>query len=239
MRRKTLIHQWWLVIVLGIGLANCNDVAIVPPAEKTGFVTGYTLLLDEYGQRVNDRSGVMARIVNRNITALTDTNGWYVLSNVPAGVFKIELSKEGYFPAKPLPFQFVGDDTLELDYNNITLTGIPGQRTITLSEPQLSEQSGKKVRFKASVDLQGKPTNFLLTISRDSGAMFNDELTWSIKLRPNGLIEDTMMLEYPVSDFKENAEMQSGERVYLIAWTTNSSGMTNGLHSNEISFVLP
>lgn len=241
MTKTSFVPYAWFLALLAISAISCDDTTLEPPAEKTGTIIGQASYTEEYGIQPNNHSGVIASISDPEISAVTNAEGWYELKNVPAGIYRIRLSKEGYTSTLSIPIQFIGADTFDVSpiiQGNNHLYKIPEPRTITLSSPEIFE-SGKKVRFSVSVDSQDVMTNFRVTLSTRSGATFLNRSSWSKDLTPYDSIRSSKVFEYDIKNITSGTGIKSGEHVYMIAWITNSLGLSNGLRSNEVSIVAP
>ena len=99
-------------------------IAIFPACEKDEFapylegdIIGYAYCADEYGQRLDDYSGI--RVVtepNRKYSAITDKNGRFVLKNVINGTYNLSFEKEDFGTMKMFGKQHLGGKPTIISY---------------------------------------------------------------------------------------------------------------------------
>jgi hypothetical protein len=96
-----------------IGLACKGDPGPAGPAGQfsPGNISGFVILADTNGSRLNDRSGVVVTSDPPTSTATTQSDGSWTLSEMPAGIYDLTFSKAGYFTSKEFNLQFVGGGT--------------------------------------------------------------------------------------------------------------------------------
>lgn len=100
----------FLVIVAGcFGLAGCGADPVAPVA--TGSIVGFAGLRDEAGTRLTDQSGITVRIKGSNRVGTSDTAGVWMLNDVAAGIYDLEISKPGFATNYLRAFQFVAGGT--------------------------------------------------------------------------------------------------------------------------------
>ena len=97
-----------------------------------GDIIGYAFCFDEYGNRLEDFSGIqVVTEPGRRYSAVTDKHGFYELKNVIDGTYNLSFEKEGFGTMKMFFIQHSGgmptiityygnDDVAPFLYKNIT-----------------------------------------------------------------------------------------------------------------------
>ena len=99
-----------LLLLSSLVLVACESDPIAP----AGDISGYASLRDERGERLADHSGMRVQLRGTNLSALTDTSGYFTISGVPAGIYDLDYSKPGFASNQFRAFQFVGGGTAYL-----------------------------------------------------------------------------------------------------------------------------
>jgi hypothetical protein len=84
------------------------------PVGASGEIVGFVTLRDVNGVRFNDMSGVRVTLRGTTFSVLTDTNGKWRIWSVPAGIYDLDISKQGFATNHLRAFQFVGGGTAYL-----------------------------------------------------------------------------------------------------------------------------
>lgn len=105
------MKSWFVVlwIVAGLCLTGCSEDAVLNAPQ--GGIAGFAGLRDLDGSRLKDQSGVRVSLKGTEYAALSDSIGRWTISDVPAGIYDIILSKEGFATNYIRAFQFVGGGT--------------------------------------------------------------------------------------------------------------------------------
>ncbi len=108
----------------------CSEKDESPVLE--GDIIGYAFCFDEYGNRLEDFSGIqVVTEPDRKYSAVTDKHGFYELKNVTNGTYNLSFEKEGFGTMKMFFIQHSGglptivtyydnDDVAPFLYKNIT-----------------------------------------------------------------------------------------------------------------------
>jgi hypothetical protein len=88
-----------------------------------GDIVGYVNLIDEFGNEIEDKSGVNVSIDGLENT-LTNDNGRFEFTDVPAGTYKLIYNKTGYGSYKRFSYQFIGGNVPAM-VNETALYEIP------------------------------------------------------------------------------------------------------------------
>jgi hypothetical protein len=130
------------VVWLGCSDSNGTNDGSGGNSSLTGDLTGKVTLTDYRGQPMADKSGVLVQVDGTSYTALTDTNGVWMIHDLPSKTYSLTFSKEGFFTWRDRSFSFLGGGLVRYEYNNFTgksvyfsmvvpIVGLP-QYTITL-----------------------------------------------------------------------------------------------------------
>jgi hypothetical protein len=104
-----------LVLVAGcFGLVACEEDPVSAPVGASGEIVGFVTLRDVNGVRRTDMSGVRVTLRGTTFSALTDTNGKWRMTSVPAGIYDLDMSKPAFATNHLRAFQFVGGGTAYL-----------------------------------------------------------------------------------------------------------------------------
>jgi len=98
---KILIISNILILLLGCDKSEENIFL-------KGNIIGFVYLVDETGYEVENKSGVNISIEGLTSSAITNEDGRFELSDVPAGTYNIIFNKSGYGTYKRFSFQFIG-----------------------------------------------------------------------------------------------------------------------------------
>ena len=92
---KLKIQTWGLLFMLI--MASCSSSDDSPAPSTQANISGSVNLYDESTTLV-DKSNMTVRVLGTTpvITALTDADGKFVLTNVPFGTYTLEYEKTGY-----------------------------------------------------------------------------------------------------------------------------------------------
>jgi hypothetical protein len=135
-----------IIAILAMLTWGCEETH--EPRTLEGDVVGFVLLTDEWGQDENDKSDVLISIEGLNRTAVTDANGRYAFTNIPAGTYNLLFSKTGYGTIKRFSQQLVGGNVPAL-LSSIKLFQHPQTEIETLnvsSENKLITIEGKNTK---------------------------------------------------------------------------------------------
>ncbi len=103
-----------------IALFACLLIAFLPGCDSlkgpegpahpvlTGDVIGFAYLRDTSLVPLADNSGITVSAEGANVSAVTDSAGRWVLSNLATGTYTLEFSKPGYGTMKMPAYRFVG-----------------------------------------------------------------------------------------------------------------------------------
>jgi hypothetical protein len=114
-----------LILLAGFLLWGCEETT--EPTLSTGTVTGTVKLNNATN---NDYSGVEVLFNGASYSTTSQTNGSWEITDVPAGVYKVDFIKQGYFTQTIYNFQFVGSGTYY--FYTLTLPKIPSEQATQL-----------------------------------------------------------------------------------------------------------
>ncbi|MDP5000746.1 MAG: carboxypeptidase-like regulatory domain-containing protein [Flavobacterium sp.] len=236
-----------LMFILAIATVSCSsDDSNNDPITKAN-ITGSVNLYDE-GTTLLDESNMLVKVVGTNplITALTNSNGQFVLEDVPFGTYTIEYEKEQYGVFKKFNFSHQG--------NANAITEIPslGKTSSTEITDLLVNIVNGQVVFSITTSPAGNNSNrryvryFLSTSATvsNSNYMYHSP-TFISQINPyQSTLTQTELI---------NAGFTSGQTVYVKAygesyWSNEYLDVNlnkkvfpnlNTVSANAVSFVVP
>jgi hypothetical protein len=236
-----------LMFILAIATVSCSsDDSNDEPITKAN-ITGSVNLYDE-GTTVLEDSNMLVKVVGTNplITALTNSNGQFVLEDVPFGTYTIEYEKAQYGVFKKFNFNHQG--------NANVITEIPslGKTSSTqVTDLQVNVANGQAV-FSITTSPAGNNSNrryvryFLSTSSTVSNTNFmyySPVFVSQINPYQSTITQSNLI----------NAGFTSGQTVYVKAygdsyWSNEYFDVSlnkkvfpnlNTVSANAVSFVVP
>jgi len=96
-------------------LVACREDPAPSSAQLSGTIAGYVVLNDSNRIRLAEGAGVTVSLDGTSFLGISDSRGFWTLSNVPAGIYNVDFSKAEFFRRKRYSIQFVGGGTLYLD----------------------------------------------------------------------------------------------------------------------------
>jgi len=99
------------IIILIIGCEGEQGPAGPP---LTGNIEGWVTLYDDLGNRIQDKSGVNISLEETSLSAYSDTDGYWEIIGIPAGIYDFFFQKDNFFTVKFRNIQFVGGGTYYL-----------------------------------------------------------------------------------------------------------------------------
>jgi hypothetical protein len=236
-----------LMFILAIATVSCSsDDSNNDPITKAN-ITGSVNLYDE-GTTLLDESNMLVKVVGTNplITALTNSNGQFVLGDVPFGTYTIEYEKEQYGVFKKFNFSHQG--------NANAITEIPslGKTSSTEITDLLVNIVNGQVVFSITTSPAGNNSNrryvryFLSTSATvsNSNYMYHSP-TFISQINPyQSTLTQTELI---------NAGFTSGQTVYVKAygesyWSNEYLDVNlnkkvfpnlNMISANAVSFIVP
>jgi len=105
---KHKVRTLGVIVLLG-------SLAILISCNKTendryfeGDIVGFVKLIDDEGKEIFDKSGVSVKVENTSFSAITNEEGLFRISNLPAGSYKLVYSKDGFGFRRIFNYQFIG-----------------------------------------------------------------------------------------------------------------------------------
>lgn len=126
-----------LLLLTLVHLVGCSSAdTTTNTSGLTGDLVGGVLLANDRGALMTNHSGVLVRIEGTSFTGLTDSNGRWVIHDLPSKTYAITFSKEGFYSRHEKSFSFLaGEPVRYREFNNrsdfIVLGPLP-KFTVTL-----------------------------------------------------------------------------------------------------------
>ena len=151
------------ILVFIILISACTKETTTVAPQITGTMMGWATLYDEFGNRIQNRGGVLLTIEGTTplITTTTDPTGKYQVDNLPQGTYNIICTKSGYATFKAMGIAFVGGDTPKLQNVSLTQPSTTKISFITVTKDTLNKDF--VFQFTASTNVPSG-TNFNIKI---------------------------------------------------------------------------
>jgi hypothetical protein len=93
-------------------IACKSTITNVVPVLLYGNMTGTVQLYDSlYFERMQNNVGVKVSLEGTNFSSITDSNGMWIINNVPSGTYTIVYQKKNFASMKNIGHQFIGNGT--------------------------------------------------------------------------------------------------------------------------------
>ncbi len=117
------ILSLFLLLVIAAGCSDSNTATTNTSGDGvTGTLVGTIIRLNDYrGRSMSDKSGVLVSCEGTSYSALTDSDGNWIIHDLPSRTYVISFSKPGFYTWKDLGFPFTGGGVMR--YNNIYFSG--------------------------------------------------------------------------------------------------------------------
>ncbi|MQP53573.1 MULTISPECIES: carboxypeptidase-like regulatory domain-containing protein [unclassified Flavobacterium] len=236
-----------LMFILAIATVSCSsDDSNNDPITKAN-ITGSVNLYDE-GTTLLDESNMLVKVVGTNplITALTNSNGQFVLEDVPFGTYTIEYEKAQYGVFKKFNFSHQGNanaiteipslgKTSSTEITDLLVNIVNGQVVFSITTSPAGNNSNRRyVRYFLSTSATVSNSNYMY-----------HSLTFISQINPyQSTLTQTELI---------NAGFTSGQTVYVKAygesyWSNEYLDVNlnkkvfpnlNTVSANAVSFVVP
>lgn len=116
--KRRVLGLLFLLISLGAG---CKDQIVTsPPVPLFGDMQGGVQLYDTLFQEVlHNHAGVLVNLEGTDFSTITDSNGSWIIHNIPSGTYTIVYTKNNFALAKNLNHQFIGNGNDYLGIQNL------------------------------------------------------------------------------------------------------------------------
>jgi hypothetical protein len=183
-----------------------------------GNITGVILLYDENRNQILDASGVIITLEGTLLTTVTSKNGSWLIKNVPAGIYNIKFTKDGFPTVMYYNIQFVGGGTLAI--NEQRLGHLPSINVTSLRT--ISSSSMNRIIAKGSVSSTSTTSHniFIFFTRRPIHMSTNMLFDYAMDgyVDKDSLNFKTYAIMNPSEKFKYG--FKSGEKLYAVAFTT-------------------
>ena len=154
---------------------SCDEPEVRP---LSGDLIGRVgALMDEFGKLMTDRSGYLVRLegTTPELTATTDKDGKFSISNLPAGTYNLVFSKSGFQTLKVFSYQFNGGNVPTYYeaplLSQLSTTSIKSFDAFITSEnnPDTSKYTVIKIEFEITPDSSPTQPRTVITFIGTSG----------------------------------------------------------------------
>ncbi len=212
------MKYYFLGLLFLITLSSCGDNSV--SVESRGSLVGRVNLYDNH-QFLNNSGGVNVSIDNTSLAARTNQDGFWQIDRVPAGVYSITYSKEGFYTKKNYNIQFVGSGTYNLYYNNMYKI-IP----ITIANLEItSEDSLSRINAEGSISAPYDDYLFVEILFSKNFIAEEPEISFDMEMSfqvPADSINFNSYSEIS-ENLKRDAGWKSGDKLYATAFVLPSS----------------
>ena len=213
--RSLIVSLCILVLIIG-----CEGEQGPAGPTLSGDIEGWVTLYDDLGNRIPDKSGVTISLYERSVSATSDSNGYWQMHTISAGIYDFFFKKENFFTVKIGNIQFVGGGTYYLG-------DIPIQKVPFVYVTELI----------ASNDAFSNYINFQITTSAPDTVNRRIHILFS-----NDTISETgEMVEYILSSepllHANSVNIQSA--IAINDWYPELYGLESGDPLYMIAYVLP
>ncbi len=215
----------------------------------TGSLAGVSYVYDLNVVKATDNSGITVTAEGAGVSAVTGSDGRWVLSQLPMGTYTISASKAGYGTAKRIGYQFVGGG--QTWFGELSIGELPGFRVTGLSTTNTT--TAVSLRGACTDDTRSYPRN-LRVFCGYSANVSSDPVTYSSTFRFG--LGNTPFATFSVAIGKSELNLQgfpSGRTAYAVVYTEGNYrtdypdmstnrywfGSLNPTPSNVVSFVVP
>jgi hypothetical protein len=102
-----------VLLLVAAGCSDSNNSATTSSGgnELTGDLIGKVTLYDYNGIVLANKSGALVQIEGTSYSAVTDSNGDWLIHNLPTRTYSLSISKDGYLPYHDYSYAFLGGGT--------------------------------------------------------------------------------------------------------------------------------
>ncbi len=207
------MKYYFFGMLLLITLSSCGDNSV--SVNSKGSLIGRVSLYDNH-QFLNNSEGVNISIDNTSLAASTNQNGFWQIDGVPAGVYSITYSKEGFYTEKNYNIQFVGSGTYSL-YNNSLQKIIP----ITVTNLDItSEDSLLRINAEGTISAPYDDYIFVEIIFSKKYIIKEPEITFDMEMSYQVPADSINFHTYRImtENQKTDAGLSSGDKLYATAF---------------------
>ncbi|MEM9679579.1 MAG: carboxypeptidase-like regulatory domain-containing protein [Bacteroidota bacterium] len=150
----TALSACMIFILQSCSIDDSNPPSGDPTNPTSANITGSVLLFDEANNSL-DNSGMLVTVAGLGLSALTDTDGGFTITNVPFGTYTITYEKTGYgtFAIYDLEHQTDGIPT------SIETIPFLGQESTTVVTDLSSSIAGDNITITTSTSPAGSPSD--------------------------------------------------------------------------------
>lgn len=209
---KYIIPLFTLIMLVCASGCNQYDAPLV-----TGSIAGFVTPIDESGATLA-RDGVKVTIEEAGKSAMTNSDGYWIINDIPAGIYTISFSKNNFSTNKVVAYQFVGNGTAFI--TNTQLPIIPPYNT-TIDSVWYDTTSDPAVVISGSMS-RPQPQNrtVLLFMNKQTPVTSNPKEYSSVVTSFVSALSTNFTERIPVTQFVELGYPR-GSTVYITSYATS------------------
>lgn len=211
------------VVLILMGCENNETLSL------KGDIVGFVEIIDEYGNEIEDKSGVEVEFENTSYSATTNKIGKYEIKDVPAGTYSITYTSDSCGMDKYTSFQHVGGnvaayvseltlykfptykpDTIEVFYSN-------GYVDIVAYFTYPSKDYYAKIYFSNSAEVSNEDYSYYSTISITNESTVGTNTSFNIENTDMSILSPIYYVVYQFNYYGRYAgyyDYEAGEQVY-------------------------
>jgi hypothetical protein len=223
-----------IIIVLSyIFILGCDDTRNNPSGTGnnglTGNINGFVNLLRSDGSRAPDLSGAIVNLDGTSLSAITDTNGKWVIPDITAGIYTIKYTKDGYGTYVDMNRQFVGGGNLY--FGKITLAQ-PPDFFVTIDSLKTSSDSNSLTVVGVATGMHSAGFyRVLIALGKTPDISASDPTKYIYTVPYSGIYNTTVKVNIFQSDLRQ-AGFISGTQAYVIMYP-----LSYGLGTNYTAYT--
>ena len=216
-----------LLPVLALSLFGCKGDRGPEGPSLSGSIQGTVVLFDEFGDRMQDNSGVTIVVEEAALSTTSASTGRWDIQSIPTGIYTLTFAKSAFSTRKLVSVQFVGGGTLYLNavqlielphftVPQIAASLVPGSTIVTIRGTVSSAHSdGRRIMILFSN---------IREISHDPVTYLN---TWMISAMPDSINFNTSA---PILDIDLIKPKLTAGKLYVIAYSLSGTGPLFNYH---------
>jgi len=200
-------------------LIACREDLAPSSVQLSGTIAGYVVLNDSNRIRLAEGAGAAVSLDGTPFLGISDTRGFWTISNVPAGIYNIDFSKADFYRRKRFSIQFVGRGTLYLD--DTYMGEMP--RTPIVGFLGTTFDSNKTIVFQGQLSSPTPIAKSVVTLFSKSSIITSSVFSYLFHANYSvfPLSSDFQFTHYFYSYQYTQYGLQPGDSVYVVSFTAS------------------